>query len=532
MTGKSKNLTMGVYMGNTTANLNRKDFLKLTAASLATAAAAGYQTGCSTLQGMKPPSMESKKGMFLKNCSIVDVEKGFILKAKSITVVDERIVAINDAKNPPSPDFTVIDAGNRFVIPGLIDAHCHSTLPCINGTDVGLLNDVLIQLERNYVQQIHAGVTTIRDTGAAPKLLPKYMDKIRNGSIAGPRVCYCTRFINIANSHPDINLREVSAVGGMVLALTGDPNFNFTGMDDLQQKLELNYGSKPNFLKLTMDDVSLMCGKDKLNVYTDEHIRAILESAGKHNLPVAAHIHYKFGFDRALRHGINVEHAICDAAIPDAQIARMAAQKMHIVPTMLLGQLLSHEESYSEIPREFRSDFADNELKLRREFLYNFDDRYAQPALHRFNMELLKNYRKYPCSELYGRKILLTKSDVYLGILKYGPGNVRRMKQAGVLIGCGTDAGVGFSYHGLIWREMEMLTRIGFTNLEALRCATINNARILKMSDSIGTVAAGKLADLVLLGRDPLKDITACRAPLLVLKGGRVMYQAPAASGS
>jgi len=520
---------MGVYMGNTTDNLSRKDFLKLTAASLATAAVAGSQTGCSTLQGMKPPSMESKKGMFLKNCSIVDVEKGLVLKGKSITIVDERIVRIDDAKNAPSPDFAVIDADNRFVIPGLIDAHCHSTLPCINGTDVNLLNDVLIQLERNYVQQIHAGVTTIRDTGAAPKLLPKYLDKIRNGSIAGPRVCYCTRFINIANSHPDINLRDVSAFGGMILAFTGDPNCNFTSIDDLKEKLELNYGSKPNFIKLTMDNVSLLCGRDKLDAYSDEHFKIILESAAKHNLPVAAHVHHKFGFDRAIKYGINLEHTICDAVIPDGQIAQMAAKKLHIVPTMLLGQLLSHEESYSEIPKEFRSDFIDNELKLRREFLYNFDEKYAQPALHRVNMELLKNYKKYPCSELYGRKILLTRSEVYLGILKYGPGNVRRMKQAGVLIGCGTDAGVGFSYHGLIWREMEMLTRIGFTNLEALRCATINNARILRMDDSIGTVAAGKLGDLVLLDRDPLKDITACREPLLVIKGGRVMYRSPAA---
>ncbi len=515
-------------MGNNTSNLNRKDFLKLTAASLAYAAVAGSQTGCSTLQGMKPPSMNFKKGMFLKNCNIVDVERGFIIKGRSITIIDEKIVKIDDAKNPPSPEFGTVDVENKYVIPGLIDAHCHTTLPCINGTDVGLLNDVLIQLERNYVQQIQSGVTSVRDTGSAPKLLPKYMDKIKNGSIAGPRIRFCSRFINIANSHPDINLREVSAVGGMVLAFTGDPNCNFTSTDDLKQKLALNYESKPDFIKLTLDDVSLMCGKDRLNTYSDEHIKVILDSAAQHNLPVAAHIHHKFGFDRAIKYGINAEHTICDAVIPDGQIAQMAAKKLHIVPTMILGQLLSHEEDYDQIPKEFRSDFIDNELKLRREFLYNFNDKYAQPALHKFNMELLKNYKKYPCGELYGRKILLTKSEVYLGILKYGPNNVRRMKQAGVLIGCGTDAGVGFSYHGIIWREMEILTRIGFSNLEALRCATINNAKILKMNDSIGTITAGKLADLVVLGKDPLQDIKACREPMLVIKGGAVMYQSPA----
>lgn len=516
-------------MGNNSTTLSRKDFLKLSAASLAYAAlAGGSQTGCSTLQGMKPPALDFKKGMFLKNCSIVDVEKGIIARGKSITIVDGAIARIDEGKNPPSPDFGIIDAANKFVIPGLIDAHCHTTLPCINGTDVGLLNDVLIQLERNYVQQIQAGVTTVRDAGSAPKLLPKYIEKIEKGSLAGPRICYCNKFVNIANSHPDINLRDVSAVGGMVLALTGDPNFNFTSIEDLKKKLEENYQSKPNFIKMTLDDVSLMCGRDKLNCYSDEDIKIILDSAALHNLPVAAHIHRKFGFDRAITYGINAEHTICDAVIPDGQIAQMASKKIHIVPTMLLGQLLSHEESFDALPQEFRSDFIEHELKLRKEFLYNLSDKYAQPALHKFNMDLLKNYKKYSCAELYGRKILLTKSEVYLGILKYGPDNVRRMKQAGVLIGCGTDAGVGFSYHGLIWRELEMLTRIGFSNLEALRCATINNARILKMEDRIGTVAAGKLADLVVLSNDPIKDITACRAPLLVIRGGKVMFQSPA----
>ncbi|MBN2080457.1 MAG: amidohydrolase family protein, partial [Spirochaetes bacterium] len=303
-------------MGNNNASLTRKDFLKLTASTMAGVALAGTEIGCSTLQGMKPPTMDFKKGMFLRNASIVDVERGVIARGRSITIVDEKIVKIDDAQTPPSPDFGVIDLENRHVIPGLIDAHCHTTLPSINGTDVKLLNDVLIQLERNYVQHIQNGVTTVRDNGAAPKLLPKYLGRIEKGSIAGPRVCYCGRFINIAGSHPDIDIRDVSAVGGMVLALTGDPNCNFIGIEDLKKKLEENYECKPDFIKLTMDDVSVMCGKDKLECYSEEQIKVILDFAARHNLPVTGHIHHKFGFDRAITHGINVEHTICDAVIP------------------------------------------------------------------------------------------------------------------------------------------------------------------------------------------------------------------------
>ncbi len=517
-------------MGNYNAPLTRKDFLRLSATTLAGAALAGTGTGCSTLRGMKPPSMDFGKGMFLKNASLVDVPRGAVSRGMSITILDGKIVRIDNAKTPPSPDFGVIDLENRHVIPGLIDAHCHTTLPSINGTDVRLLNDVLIQLERNFVQHIQNGVTTVRDNGAAPKLLPKYLGRIEKGSLAGPRVSHCGRFINIAGSHPDIDLRDVSAVGGMVLALTGDPNCNFIGIEDLKRKLEENRESGPDFIKMTMDDVSVMCGRNRLECYSEEHIRVILDFAARHNLPVTAHIHHKFGFDRAIMHGINVEHTICDAVIPDGQIRQMAVKKMSIVPTMIIGQLLAHEESYGEVPREFRNDFIDGELRLRREFLYDFDDRYAQPAIHRFNMELLKKYGSCPCEEMYDRKILLTRPEIHFGVLKYGPDNVRRMKEAGVLIGCGTDAGVGFCYHGLLWREMEILTRIGFSNLEALRCATINNARILRMEDRIGSIETGKLGDLAVLNGDPLADIRACREPALVIRGGRVMYRAPGAS--
>ena len=96
------------------------------------------------------------------------------------------------------------------------------------------------------------------------------------------------------------------------------------------------------------------------------------------------------------------------------------------------------------------------------------------------------------------------------------------MKQAGVNIGCGTDSGVPFIYHGSLWREMEMLGRIGFSNKEVLQCATINNARILRMEDIIGTIEKGKFADMVVLKENPLNKIEACRTPQIVIKEGRI----------
>jgi imidazolonepropionase-like amidohydrolase len=100
------------------------------------------------------------------------------------------------------------------------------------------------------------------------------------------------------------------------------------------------------------------------------------------------------------------------------------------------------------------------------------------------------------------------------------------MKDAGVLIGCGIDAGMPFSYFGGLYREFEVMSRIGFTNPEILKCATINGAKILRMDDKIGTLEKGKYADMVVFDKNPLTDITALRSPSLVFKQGDLMHSA------
>ena len=98
------------------------------------------------------------------------------------------------------------------------------------------------------------------------------------------------------------------------------------------------------------------------------------------------------------------------------------------------------------------------------------------------------------------------------------------MKEAGILIGCGTDAGVPLQCHGTLWREMMLYERIGFSNVEILKCATINNARILRMADQIGSLDVGKKADISVLVHNPLDAIEAVKNPIAVMKEGKVMY--------
>ena len=137
-------------------------------------------------------------------------------------------------------------------------------------------------------------------------------------------------------------------------------------------------------------------------------------------------------------------------------------------------------------------------------------------------MSALSNYKKYGCDNLYKNGKFHAQPEIYFNVLLRGPKNILKMKQAGVSIGCGTDSGVPLMYHGSLWREMEMLGRIGFSNQEVLKCATINNARILRMEDKIGTIEKGKFADMVAFKENPLLKIEACRTPQIVIKEGRI----------
>ena len=105
--------------------------------------------------------------------------------------------------------------------------------------------------------------------------------------------------------------------------------------------------------------------------------------------------------------------------------------------------------------------------------------------------------------------------------------NVRLLKDAGVMLLAATDVGVPLQVPGIsLHVELERLVEAGLTPLEALQAATLNPARVLRMADSLGTVEAGKLADLVLLDANPLEDIRNTRRILAVVAGGRLTRRA------
>ncbi len=502
--------------------MNRRQLLK---AGVATGLYFAFPCSaeCGALPGYNAMAASDNKALYLVHCNIIDVVQGVVHLDKTVVIRQGTIDAITDGRPAPEQGAVVLDLKNQYLMPGMIDAHCHTTLTGESQLNVFGVLTTLRQFKRNFIQQFAHGVTTIRDMGAMPKLLQDGLTMIAKGDIVGPRVVYCNAFTNIHGGHPDIDPADVSIFSGVTMAFTGNPYLWFKDTRELEEGMKQNSAGGASFIKLTMDNKSVMCGLSDIPVYSDEHLGVIMKFAREHHLPTAGHIHTKFGFDRALRYGLSsMEHSIADAGLSDEEALEMARKRIAIVPTMIIAQMLAAEEAYGALPPQYRTDFIANEMAIRRQYLSSQLSDDIEPSIHQANMASLKNYQKVGCENLYAKGLFLPRPETYFNILLKGPGNLLKMKQADVLIGCGTDSGVPFMYHGTLWREMEMLARVGFNNKEILQCATINNARILQMADKIGTIEKGKFADMVVLKENPLKKIEACRSPQLVVKDGRV----------
>jgi imidazolonepropionase-like amidohydrolase len=511
-------------------HFNRRDFLKKSAATIAAASfSEAFYAGCASAPGRDLPAIDSATPLLITRCSVVDVAGGRTLPERTITIAQGKIQSIEPYRPEHDGKHTSINAGGSYVIPGLIDAHCHLTLQSCGFFKATHAMKYLSQIKRNGMMQIDAGVTMVRDMGSFPKLLHNLLDDFKSGSLIGPQVKYCNAFTNIDGGHPDIRPTDLSAFAPVTESITGQIYSYYRNRGELMEKLRKNVENGASFIKLTMDDKSLICGKGKIPVYDDEDLKAIFDFAESKGLPVAVHSIMYYGLRRALKYPVHsMEHITGDAVVSDADIQTMARKKVSIIPTLLIGPTFAFRERYETLPRAFATAVIESELKIRDEYLAGGAPRGFDPDLHALNLESIKWFKDPGCAGMPKEGKFLTDPEIGFNYMLNAPVNIRKMRNAGVRIGCGTDSGVPFHYHGALWREMELMSRVGFRNDEILRFATLNNAAIIGAEDAVGSLKEGKCGDLVVLKDNPLQKIGAVRSPLLVIAGGTIKYSAAA----
>lgn len=407
---------------------------------------------------------------------IIDGYGGPVIENGVILIAGDRIVSVGREGELTIPSgVTVIDANGHSVLPGLIDMHVH--LHIVGHGDYKRWDELYGTRDASLVmpiaarQLLMAGVTSARDLGARLDDILSVKRRIAAGEIPGPRLFVAGPFIQ----HEAYEEYEKPFRWGV------------NGADDARQKVQRIIDAGVDFVKLIDQDQM-----------TDAEVAAVVETAHKNGKAVVAHAHRMAEIRVGLKHGVDdFEHTGLGTApgYPEDILQALRERNSSLYWTPTVSPLFTLYEAGSVFPERLDDPAW-------RQFMPDEMAREVRSSLN--HIPQLPYYALFP-----SRLPLL-------------PGKFRQLRETGVRLMIGTDAGIPAMFHNdATWREMAKWVEFGVSPMETIQSATLWPARFLRREQDIGVLAAGRLADIILVRGDPLSDMTVMRDVRVVIQGGR-----------
>ncbi|UOQ76292.1 amidohydrolase family protein [Hymenobacter sp. 5516J-16] len=399
---------------------------------------------------------------------LLDMRQDRAQTEMTVVVENGRVLAVERGYTTPATSRDkVVDLKNRTVLPGLIDCHVH--LEGETSKDNYLKEftqnpaDVAFGALEHARKTLLAGFTTVRDLGGSGVNLA-LRNAINRGQVVGPRIFTAGKAISGTGGHMDPTNGYRLDLMGMPGPADGVAN----GPDQGRQAVREQYKRGADLIKIASTGGVLSVAKDgSAPQFTEEEIRAVVQTARDLGLNVACHAHGAEGMKRAIRAGVtSIEHG---TLMDDETIQLMKKYGTWYVPTITAGKSVADSAA--------------------------------------------KNPNYYPP--------LVTPKALAIGPKLQG--TFGRAYKAGVKIAFGTDASV--FRHGVNAFEFRYMVEAGMPPLQALRAATVNAAELLGQTPALGTLEPGKLADVVAVEGDPVQDINAMQRVRFVMKQGVVYRQ-------
>lgn len=416
--------------------------------------------------GQPEPARHPEYALLLRDVTLIDGTGAPPRPHTSVLVRSGVIEGIGDALEVRGA--RVVEGRGRFLIPGLWDAHVH--LSVADEATLGVL--------------VANGVTSVRDMGGELDLLDGWRARIERGELIGPRIFRAGPTVDGPKPGVPFRLTVTNAEEGSA-AVT---RLRELGVD---------------FIKIH-------------NAVPRDAFFALAAEAQRQGFPFAGHVPMTVEPAEAAEAGQHsVEHIVTliegtfSARFPNETAAFEA------MPQWLEDEVPALARTFAKHGTWFVPTIVAYELRARRGDLADHPDprsRYATPPLKRYWDEAFPASPRDRDPETRARRARF---------VEIGQGMIRRMHEAGVSIAVGSDlAGrdvlPGFSVHD----EIALLVASGLTPMEALRAGTSEAARLLSASDTLGIIAPGKAADLVLLDGDPLADVkNVGRISAVILRG-------------
>ncbi len=378
------------------------------------------------------PAAAQETDLALVGGTVLDVRAGTMSRA-NVLIGDGRILAVGPGTPPAGIE--TLDVSGRFVLPGFIDAHTHASQ----------LSEVRRALE--------SGATTLRSASVGSYRDVAIGRMVTAGHLAGPD--YLGSGVLVSRGLGEARLASESFFG-MPAVISGD--------EDLQLLVRVNAENGVRTIKTAATGRAGLPNTDpRQQIATEAQLRAIVEEAAAHGLPVMCHAHGDEGARAAVLAGVaSIEHG---TFLSRETLELMAERGTVLVPTYTTVVDLD----------EPGGDFDHPLLDVRADFM--------KPRLER---------------------------------------TIRMAHEVGVRVVAGSDTPYGPASVSRVGVEVANFVKIGLSPIEAIRGATLYAAELLGIAEDTGVIEPGKEADLIVLVEDPLEHIAAIQDVVAVVSNGRL----------
>ena len=406
--------------------------------------------------------------VLIRNGTLIDGTGKAPLADAAVLVKENRIHSVGhvNSLNLHDAQTAEIDAGGGYILPGFIDTHVHVMLQGVN-----IARDIVTPFSMrffnavNYMKNtIEAGITSVRDAGGADAGVKQ---AVESGVVLGPRLQISISVLTITGGHGDGWMRS-----GMEYELfpsyPGFPASRVDGVEDCRRKVREVLRAGADIIKIcSTGGVLSPTDHPEFTQFSPEELDVIVrEAAYRRGIKVMAHAQGAEGIKNAIRAGVHsIEHGIY---LDDEAIDLMLKHGTFLIPTLLAPLAVLEAGEKGGMP----------EYGIRK-----------------------------------SREVIEIHSE-----------SISRAHKAGVRISMGTDAGV--MPHGTNLRELGLMVNIGMTPMETIVATTKKAAECLGWEDQVGTIQAGKLADIVIAKANPLQDIRSLENVdniVFVMKDGKIV---------
>jgi imidazolonepropionase-like amidohydrolase len=397
--------------------------------------------------------------------------KSSALQQKGVVVVEGDKIADAGTNLPIPSSARVIDLGDATLCPGFMDAHTHLTDDFSGNYNERRLRELDLNVSEQAIRAtmfarvtVEAGFTTVRDLGSHFVASHEFVDvalrnSINKGLIVGPRMLVATKGIGATGGHFDPTNGYRDFLFGREADYT-DGIAN--GPDEIRKAVRFEVKNGADVIKAAVSG-GVLSLTDEVDTpqFTPAEIAALVDESHRLRKKVAVHCHGDQVAREAIEAGVDsIEHG---SFMKPETLAMMKKKGTFLTPTLMASEWI---------------------------------------------MGKIDNYP--PALQAKAKAATAARSDMFRNAVKMG-----------LRISFGTDAAV--YPHGQNAKEFKLMVDLGMKPIDALKSATANDAELLGISQKVGTLEKGKLADVIAVPGDPTMDITATERVSFVMKEGKVI---------